>query len=127
MERFWDRAAACRRAACGGGLLQGSEVGSVTDVERGAIGHVSPEAAVGWPIALVRNGDRISLDTPRRRIRLEVGDEETTAWREAWTRPDPKVVHGYLARYAEMVSSASERAVLSPGSCLNERSKARRG
>jgi dihydroxy-acid dehydratase len=77
-----------------------------------AVGHVSPEAAVGGPIALVREGDEIELDIPNRRLALLVSDTEWAQRRDSWSPPAPSVAGGYLARYAGMVSSASEGAIL---------------
>ena len=94
------------------------EVALITDgrfsgATRGAsIGHVSPEAAAGGPIALVEEGDLISIDIPARRLELLVPEEELRRRREFWQAPAPKVNHGYLRRYAQMVSSASRGAVL---------------
>ncbi len=97
----------------------GKEVALITDgrfsgATRGAsIGHCSPEAAVGGPIALVREGDRISIDIDAYSITLEVSEEELARRRAAWTAPEPKVTKGYLARYAKLVTSADSGAVLS--------------
>jgi len=77
-----------------------------------AIGHVSPEAAEGGPIGLVRNGDRIEIDIPGRRLELLVAEAELAKRRKAWKAPKPKVTTGYLARYARMVRSAGTGAVL---------------
>ena len=74
-------------------------------------GHVAPEAAVGGPIALLRDGDVISLDIPDRRIEVQVPEEEMKRRREAWQAPAPKYASGALAKYARLVSSASEGAV----------------
>ena len=103
-------------AICGMGL--GESVALIMDgrfsgATRGAsIGHVSPEAAAGGNIALVREGDIISIDIPKFAIRLEVSDEELAARRKAWVCPEPKIKTGYLARYAKLVSSADRGAVL---------------
>ncbi len=103
-------------AICGMGL--GESVALITDgrfsgATRGAsIGHVSPEAAAGGPIALVHEGDMISIDIPRCTITLEVPEEELAARRAAWTCPEPKVKTGYLARYAKLVTSADRGAIL---------------
>ena len=103
-------------AICGMGL--GESVALITDgrfsgATRGAaIGHVCPEAAMGGLIGLVHDGDRIAIDIPNCRIDLLVGDAEIAARRAAWVCPEPKVKTGYLARYAKMVSPASEGAVL---------------
>ena len=78
----------------------------------GAIGHVSPEAAAGGPIALVQTGDRIAIDLPARSLELLVDAAELAARRAGWAPPAPKVRTGFLARYAAMVSSADEGAVL---------------
>lgn len=103
-------------AICGMGL--GESVALITDgrfsgATRGAsIGHVSPEAAAGGPIALVKEGDLISIDIPNCEITLHVSDEELAARKAAWMCPEPKVKSGYLRRYAKMVSSADKGAIL---------------
>lgn len=87
--------------------------GRFSGATRGAsIGHVSPEAAEGGPIALVRDGDLISIDMNACTIELKVSEEELVERKKAWQAPPPKVQHGYLARYARMVSSAKYGAVL---------------
>ncbi|HEY8910886.1 MAG TPA: dihydroxy-acid dehydratase [Desulfosporosinus sp.] len=87
--------------------------GRFSGATRGAcIGHISPEAMEGGPIALVENGDLISINIPNRSLQLLVSDEELAKRRQAWVRPEPKVTSGYLARYAKLVSSASKGAVL---------------
>ncbi len=94
------------------------EVALITDgrfsgATRGAsLGHCSPEAAVGGPIALVEEGDMITLDINNYKITLEVSDEELARRRAAWKAPEPKVKTGYLARYAKLVSSADKGAIL---------------
>ena len=94
------------------------EVALITDgrfsgATRGAsLGHCSPEAAVGGPIALVEEGDKITLDINNYKITLEVSDEELERRRAAWKAPEPKVKSGYLARYAKLVSSADKGAIL---------------
>ena len=78
-----------------------------------AIGHLSPEAAEGGPIALVRDGDRITIDIPRRKVELLVDEAELEARRKKWKLPKKKQkVGGLLSRYARMVKSAGEGAVL---------------
>ena len=77
------------------------------------IGHVSPEASAGGPIALVEDGDRITINVPLRRIDLNVPADELEARRKNWTPKQPVVKKGYLARYAKMVSSADKGAILS--------------
>ena len=100
------------------GRGQGSTVALITDgrfsgATRGAsIGHVSPEAAVGGPIALVEEGDIIAIDIPGHSITLKVSDEELAARRAAWKPRQPKITTGYLARYASMVTSGNRGAIL---------------
>ena len=104
-------------AICGMGL--GESVALITDgrfsgATRGAsIGHVSPEAAAGGNIALVKEGDIIAIDIPHCSIELKVSADELAARRAAWVCPEPKVKTGYLARYAKLVSSADKGAILS--------------
>ena len=87
--------------------------GRFSGATRGAsLGHCSPEAADGGPIALVQEGDMITLDINNYKITLEVSDEELAARRAAWVCPPPKVTDGYLARYAKLVSSADQGAIL---------------
>jgi len=101
------------------GMGHGQDVALITDGRfsggtRGpCIGHVSPEAAEGGPIALVQEGDRIRIDIPARRLDLLVEETDLQKRREAWTPPEPKVTTGWLRRYASMVSSAASGAVLS--------------
>ncbi len=87
--------------------------GRFSGASRGAaIGHVSPEAVEGGPIALVREGDTVCIDIPGKRLDLAVPVEELEARRRSWNAPEPKVKSGYLGRYSKMVSSAAEGAVL---------------
>ena len=87
--------------------------GRFSGATRGAsLGHCSPEAAVGGPIALVQEGDNITLDINNYTITLEVSDEELAKRRAAWKPLPPKVTTGYLARYAKLVSSADKGAIL---------------
>ena len=76
------------------------------------LGHISPEAAEGGPIALVEDGDSILIDIPHRTLTLEVDDSELVRRRSAWTRPQPKINKGWLGRYCRLVTSASKGAVL---------------
>ena len=100
------------------GMGLGESVALITDgrfsgVTRGAaIGHISPEAAEGGPLALVWEGDIISIDIPNRRLNLMVSDGVLSLRREQWKPPAPKVNTGYLYRYAKMVTSANMGAVL---------------
>jgi Dihydroxyacid dehydratase/phosphogluconate dehydratase len=75
------------------------------------VGHISPEAQIGGPIALIQNGDTITMDIPSRTIRLEVSDEELQRRLGQWQAPAPKYTHGALAKYARLVSSAARGAV----------------
>ena len=100
------------------GMGLGSTVALITDgrfsgASRGAsIGHVSPEAAVGGPIALVEEGDIISINIPEMKLDIKVSDEEMEARRAKWQPREPKVTTGYLSRYREMVTSGNRGAVL---------------
>ena len=100
------------------GMGLGSSVALITDgrfsgASRGAsIGHVSPEAAVGGPIALVEEGDIIKINIPERTLHLDVSDEVLAERKAKWQPREPKVKTGYLARYAHMVTSGARGAVL---------------
>ncbi len=100
------------------GMGLGASVALITDgrfsgASRGAsIGHVSPEAAVGGPIALIEEGDIIKIDIPANTINVDVSDEELEARRAKWQPREPKVTTGYLARYASMVTSGNRGAIL---------------
>ena len=76
------------------------------------IGHVSPEAMEGGPISLVKDGDAIEIDIPKRSISLAVEEKEIASRQKAWKKPQPKIRKGYLARYARFVSSADEGAIM---------------
>lgn len=99
------------------GMGLGESVALVTDgrfsgaTRGGAIGHVSPEAAEGGPIALIRDGDIISIDIPNRRLDVELNDEELAERRRTW-QPVERELTGWLARYARLATSASKGAVL---------------
>ena len=79
------------------------------------VGHVTPEAANGGPLALVRDGDVVTLDVERRALDLEVEEEELTRRRAEWSAPPPRYESGVFAKYARSVASASEGAITSPG------------
>ncbi len=87
--------------------------GRFSGASRGAcVGHISPEAMEGGPIALVKDGDRILVDVPNRRLELLVDEAELARRKAAWKRPEPKVKTGYLSRYARLVTSANTGAVM---------------
>ncbi|MBQ3970877.1 MAG: dihydroxy-acid dehydratase, partial [Selenomonadaceae bacterium] len=96
----------------------GLKVALITDgrfsgASQGAcIGHISPEAMAGGVIALIEDGDIISIDIPNRKLELEVSDEELKKRRENWVCPEPKIKTGYLSRYAKLTTSASTGAVV---------------
>lgn len=100
------------------GLGMGKDIALITDgrfsgASRGAcIGHVSPEAASGGPIGLLRDGDIISIDIPNKHMDVKLSDEELAARRAEWKAPEPRVKEGYLARYARSVSSAAKGAIV---------------
>ena len=100
------------------GMGLGSSVALITDgrfsgASRGAsIGHVSPEAAVGGPIALVKEGDIISINIPENRLDIKVSDEEMAERRAKWQPREPEVTTGYLSRYRELVTSGNRGAIL---------------
>lgn len=100
------------------GMGLGSEVALITDgrfsgASRGAsIGHVSPEAAVGGPIALIEEGDIIQIDIDNNSLNVAISEEEMERRRAAWTPREPKIKEGYVARYATMVTSGNRGAIL---------------
>jgi dihydroxy-acid dehydratase len=99
------------------GIGMDKEVALITDgrfsggTRGAAIGHISPEAAEGGPIAVVKDGDIIEIDIPAQQLRLHLSDEEITKRLNQWTSPEPKIKSGYMYRYSQMVSSASTGAV----------------
>jgi len=100
------------------GMGMGDSVALITDGRfsggtRGpCIGHISPEAMEGGPIALIKDGDTIELDIPARKIELKVSAEELSVRKKAWKMPQPKIKDGWLARYAKVVTSANTGAVV---------------
>ena len=99
------------------GMGLDKEVALITDgrfsggTRGAAIGHISPEAMEGGPIALIKEGDIISIDIPAKRIDLKISDEEMEKRKKEWKKPEPKIKEGILYRYSQMVSSASTGAV----------------
>lgn len=102
------------------GMGLDKEVALITDgrfsggTRGAAIGHISPEAAEGGLIALVKEGDRIEIDIPKKKITLKVSDAELKKRKKQWKQPTPKIKEGYLSRYCRMVTSASTGAILKP-------------
>ena len=100
------------------GLGLEKEVALVTDgrfsgaTRGGSVGHVCPEASAGGPIALVEDGDIIEIDIPGRSLNLLVDEKELARRKEVWIKPFPGVNKGWLTRYAKLVSSAAEGAIL---------------
>jgi dihydroxy-acid dehydratase len=103
---------------CGKGLDQACALitdGRFSGGTRGlCIGHVSPEAAEGGPIGLIKDGDRVEIDLDQKSIDLIVNDEELQKRRAVWRRPAPNIKEGYMARYAAMVTGAASGAVFKP-------------
>jgi dihydroxy-acid dehydratase len=99
------------------GIGMDKEVSLITDgrfsggTRGAAIGHISPEAAEGGPIAVVKDGDIIEIDIPAQQLRLHLSDEEITKRLKQWKNPEPNIKSGYMYRYAQMVTSASTGAV----------------
>ena len=97
---------------------RGLKVALITDgrfsgASRGAcIGHISPEAMAGGPIAFIEDGDLIDIDIPNRKLELRVSDEELAKRKAAWVKPEPKIKTGYLSRYAKLTTSASRGAIV---------------
>jgi dihydroxy-acid dehydratase len=102
-------------ALIGSGL--GDSVGLITDGRFSGgtygmvVGHVAPEAAVGGAIALVQEGDRITIDADARLLQVEISDQELEQRRSTWQPPQPRYTRGVLAKYAKLVSSSSLGAV----------------
>ena len=105
------------------GVMQGSGLGKVPLITDGrfsgatsgaCIGHVSPEAYVGGPLAFVEDDDVIEYDINKKTLNLLVSDDELERRKSKWKRPEPKINKGYLARYAQLVTSASEGAIVKP-------------
>jgi dihydroxy-acid dehydratase len=105
MKLLYGRGLALRTAVVTDGRFSGTNNGCF-------VGHVSPEAAEGGPIAVVADGDEITIDIPNRRLELRVPGHEIEARLRAWTRPPPKVKSGYLALYARLAESADKGAII---------------
>ena len=100
------------------GMGLGNSVALLTDgrfsggTQGACIGHISPEAADGGPIAFIREGDVIEIDIPNNILKVELSEDEFASRREGWQPPEPKITKGYVARYAKMVTSGSTGAIL---------------
>jgi dihydroxy-acid dehydratase len=105
MKLLYGRGLALKTAVVTDGRFSGTNNGCF-------VGHVSPEAAEGGPLAIVRDGDIITIDVPNRRLHLDVSDEEIAARLEDWQPPEPKFKRGYLALYSQLATSASRGAVI---------------
>jgi dihydroxy-acid dehydratase len=105
MKLLYGRGLALKTAVVTDGRFSGTNNGCF-------VGHISPEAAEGGPIAAVKDGDRITVDIPNRSLRLHVSDEEIKARLVGWQRPAPKFRKGYLALYARLAESADKGAII---------------
>ena len=105
MKLLYGRGLALKTAVVTDGRFSGTNNGCF-------VGHVSPEAAEGGPIAVVEDGDMITIDVPNRRLHLHVSDEEIEARLAQWQRPEPKFKRGYLALYARLAESADKGAII---------------
>jgi dihydroxy-acid dehydratase len=100
------------------GMGLGNSVALLTDgrfsggTQGACIGHISPEAADGGPIAFVQEGDLIEVDIPNKSLKVDLSEEEFASRKESWQPPEPKITKGYAARYAKMVTSGSTGAIL---------------
>jgi dihydroxy-acid dehydratase len=105
MKLLYGRGLALKTALVTDGRFSGTNNGCF-------VGHISPEAAEGGPLAIVRDGDPITIDIPNRKLHLHVGDEEIKNRLVAWKRPEPKFKKGYLALYARLAESADRGAII---------------
>ena len=105
MKLLYGRGLALKTALVTDGRFSGTNNGCF-------VGHISPEAAEGGPLAIVRDGDPITIDIPSRKLHLHVGDEEVKKRLAAWKRPEPKFKKGYLALYARLAESADRGAII---------------
>jgi len=105
MKLLYGRGLALQTALVTDGRFSGTNNGCF-------VGHVSPEAAEGGPIAIVRDGDTITIDVPQRRLHLHLSDAEIEARLAAWTKPPPRISSGYLALYARLAESADKGAII---------------
>ncbi|MGC9520492.1 MAG: dihydroxy-acid dehydratase [Anaerolineae bacterium] len=109
MKLLYGRGLALKTALVTDGRFSGTNNGCF-------VGHISPEAAEGGPLAVVEDGDTITIDVPNRRLHVDVSDEELAARLACWKRPAPRKKHGYLALYAQLAASANRGAIIDYGS-----------
>lgn len=112
MKMIYGRGLALKTALITDGRFSGTNNGCF-------VGHISPEAAEGGPIAIIRDGDLITIDIPQRRLHLHVPDEEINLRLAEWKQPEPKFKKGYLALYARLVESADKGAIIRHKCTLN--------
>ena len=105
MKLLYGRGLALETALVTDGRFSGTNNGCF-------VGHISPEAAEGGPLAIVEDGDEITVDIPNRGLHLAVSDEEIQRRLAAWERPKPKFSNGYLALYARLAESADKGAII---------------
>ncbi|MEJ2057311.1 MAG: dihydroxy-acid dehydratase, partial [Desulfofustis sp.] len=105
MKLLYGRGLALKTALITDGRFSGTNNGCF-------VGHISPEAAEGGPLAIVEDGDTISIDVKNRRLHLHVEDNEISERRARWSRPAPKFSRGYLALYSQLAESADKGGVL---------------
>jgi dihydroxy-acid dehydratase len=105
MKMLYGRGLALKTALITDGRFSGTNNGCF-------VGHISPEAAEGGPLAIVQDGDLITIDIPQRRLHLHVPDDEIHLRLTKWKRPEPKCKKGYLALYARLAESADKGAII---------------
>jgi len=105
MKLLYGRGLSLKTAVVTDGRFSGTNNGCF-------VGHISPEAAEGGPIAIVENGDEITIDIPNRKLVLHVSDQEIQDRLDKWERPEPKFKKGYLALYARLAESADKGAII---------------
>jgi dihydroxy-acid dehydratase len=105
MKLLYGRGLALKTAVVTDGRFSGTNNGCF-------VGHVSPEAAEGGPLAAVQNGDEITIDIPNRKLHLDLTDQEIQERLSAWQRPEPKYKRGYLALYSRLAESADKGAII---------------
>ena len=105
MKLLYGRGLALKTALITDGRFSGTNNGCF-------VGHISPEAAEGGPIAAIEDGDRITIDIPHRKIQLHVSDRDIKSRLSRWQEPSPRIKNGYLARYARLAESAHKGAII---------------